>query len=111
MIENVSKRFQISRNSKIYTDIFHHMKGLMFSRPKTIVFDLGKERKIDLHNFFVFFPIDILFLDSDMKVVEIKRDFRPFMLFFPKHKARYIIETPAGHIKNTKVGDKIRIKS
>ncbi len=81
----------------------------MFSKPKTLIFDFGKEKIIPLHMLFVFFPIDVLFLDKNKKVAEIKENFKPFSFYNPKNKARYIIELPFNTIKNsgTKSGDKI----
>ena len=38
--------------------------------------------------FFVFFPIDVLFLDKNKKVVELKENFKPFSIYFPKNKAK-----------------------
>jgi uncharacterized membrane protein (UPF0127 family) len=51
--------------------------------------------------FFVFFPIDLIFLDGEMKVIEIKENFFPFTLYYSKNKASYVIELPAGTIKST----------
>ena len=58
---------------------------------------------------FVFYSIDVLFLDKDKGVVELKEDFRPFRFYTPKNKAKYVIELPDGIIKKTgtKLGDKI----
>jgi hypothetical protein len=67
--------------------------GLMFSRRKKAVLVFENEQKVSLHSFFVFFPIKIEFLDSRKKIVE-KTVMKPFSFYTPKHKARYIIETP-----------------
>jgi len=64
----------------------------MFSKRKNLVFVFDKERNISLHNWFVFFPIDVLFLDSKKQIVEIKKGLRPFGFYFAKKKARYIVE-------------------
>jgi len=81
----------------------------MFSKKKTLIFIFGKEKIIPLHMLFVFFPIDVLFLDKNKKVVEIKENLRPFSFYTPKNKAKYIIELPFNTIKNsgTRAGDKI----
>ena len=59
--------------------------------------------------FFVFYPIDVLFLDKNKKVVEVKENFRPFEFYTPKNKAKYVIELEKNTIKSskTKVGNKI----
>jgi len=59
--------------------------------------------------FFVFYPIDVLFLDKNKIVVEMKENFAPFSFYNPKNKSKYIIELPKNTIKETKtkLGDKI----
>jgi len=81
----------------------------MFSRQKNLVFLFNKEKIIPLHMFFVFFPIDVVFLDSNRQIVELKENFRPFSFYTPKSKAKYIIELENGIISetNSQVGDKI----
>jgi len=79
-------------------------------KPKTLVFYFKKEKIVPLHMVFVFFPIDIIYLNSKKKIVELKKNFKPFTFFTPSKKARYIIELPAGTISKTKtkMGNKIQ---
>jgi len=66
----------------------------------------NKERRISLHNFFVFYPIDILILDKNKKVIEIKNNFKPFTLWNAKNKGKYLIELGKEESKNkVKVND------
>lgn len=71
---------------------FSKIRGLMFSRKRNLVLVFDKEKRIGLHMFFVFYPIDVYFLDSGKRVVEIKRNFRPFSFYISKNKAKYAIE-------------------
>jgi uncharacterized membrane protein (UPF0127 family) len=83
----------------------------MFSaKSKNLVFVFKKEKINPLHMLFVFYPIDVLFLDKNKKIVEIKENFRPFEFYTPKKKSKYVIELAKGAVKRskTKVGDKIR---
>ena len=66
----------------------------MFSRKKNLLFEFEKEQKIPLHNFFVFYPINLVFLDKSKKVIEIKKNFKPFRVYTSKTKAKYLLETP-----------------
>jgi uncharacterized membrane protein (UPF0127 family) len=56
----------------------------------------------DYHEFWMKdmkFPIDIIWLDKDFKVVDIKRDARPESYpesFSPKEKSKYVIEVVSG---------------
>jgi len=77
---------------KTYTGILGKTKGLMFSRKKNIMFVFNKEQIINLHTWFVFFPIDIILLDKDRKVVEIRENLKPFRFYKSEKKAKYVIE-------------------
>ncbi len=80
-------------------------RGLMFSRKKNLVFVFNKEKIIALHMLFVFFPIDVLFLDKEKKIVEIKENFRPFSFYSSENKAKYVVELTENH--NYKIGERI----
>ena len=45
--------------------------------------------------FFVFFSIDLFYLNKNKEVIEIKKDLKPFTFYNPKEKAQYLIEAPA----------------
>jgi hypothetical protein len=77
----------------------------MFSKKKNLIMIFNKEKNISLHMFFVFFPIDVLFLDKNKRIIEIKKDFRPFSFYTSGKKVKYVVELTDKH--NYKVGDKI----
>lgn len=79
--------------------------GLMFSKKKTIVLEFKKEKIIPLHMLFVFYPIDVLFLNKNKKIVEIKHNFKPFTSYTPKNKAKYAVEIPKSTKTRFKIGD------
>ena len=86
----------------IFCDTFiSKFLGLMFTRKadRVLVFRFENEKKVALHMFFVFYPIDVVYLNSDKKIVELKPYLRPFSVYFPKNKARYVLELPAGYIQ------------
>jgi len=102
-IKNIKKKTLIAKNAELCSNIFSKSFGLMFSRrPKALIFIFKKEKIISLHMFFVFYPIDVLFLNKNKIIVEIKENFRPFTFYTPKNKAMFIIELPNGTIKKTK---------
>ncbi len=53
--------------------------------------------------FFVFYPIDIVFLDEKKHVVECNNCFMPFEIYYPKTFAKYALELPTGTIKNSSI--------
>lgn len=92
-------------------DISHcdkwHQKllGLMFTFRDdwALVFSFNRERYVPLHMFFVFHSIDVVYLNADKKIVETKESLNPFMIYFPKNKAKYVIELPEGSIKENNI--------
>jgi len=107
MIKNITKNKVIIKEQRIADTIFSRGLGLMFSRKADfnygLVFDLERETRIgaSIHMYFVFFPINIVFLDSKKKIVDIKLGLKPFRTVTPKAKCRYVIEFP------TKYGSKM----
>ena len=86
--------------------LFSKATGLMFHSKifdEAHVFYFSKQFRISLTMFFVFFPIDVVFL-RDMKVVEIKKNLRPFTNYTSKREADMFIELPKGFISKHKIG-------
>ena len=77
---------------KVCRGFFSKAKGLMFSKRKNLVFVFDDEKRRSLHMFFVFFPIDVLFLDKDKKIIEIRKNLKPFGFYKSKEKAMYVVE-------------------
>lgn len=80
---------------------FSKLRGLMFTRKsdRALVFRFAGENKAALHMFFVFYPIDVVYLNANKVIVEMKPNFKPFRVYFPKNRARYVLELPAGYIR------------
>ena len=58
---------------------------------------------------FVFFPIDVVWLDQDKKVVDFKKNVKPFTPFVvPRKPAHYVVELPKQTIRNLNIGDQFR---
>lgn len=106
MIKNISNSKIIIENAVICRNFLSKFLGLMFSRKKNtaLVFEFAKEYFISLHMFFVFYPIDVIFLDKNKIVVDLKENFKSFTLYTSKRKAMFAIEMPDGTIKKTKTG-------
>ncbi|MFP4403747.1 MAG: DUF192 domain-containing protein [Candidatus Woesearchaeota archaeon] len=109
-IINKTKNYIISNNCIKYNSILLKAIGLMFSKKKDLLFFFKKEQIIPLHMFFVFFTIDVLFVDKNYKIVEIKKNFKPFSYYKPKNPAKYIIEISKKKLKNTKINDLLEFK-
>ena len=109
MLVNKTRKKVLAQQIKLCRSVLSKAKGLMFTRESfvrenALVFEFGKAMTQSLHMFFVFYTIDILFLDDKKKVVEIKQDFRPFTIYTSKRKARYVVELPRSTVKGTRTG-------
>ena len=110
MIQNKSNNEILAKEHKLCNNLFSQAKGLMFSKQKSLVFEFSNEKIVSLHMFFVFYSIDVVFLDENLKVVEIKENFKPFSFYIPKNKAKYVLELNSGSVASTKtkLGDVIQ---
>jgi len=85
--------------------------GLMFRRLKkgdSIVLECAEGIfSSAIHMLFVFYSLDIVWLDKNKIVVD-KKTVKPFTLFaYPKKPAKYIVEMRKGFSKNIKIGDEL----
>jgi uncharacterized membrane protein (UPF0127 family) len=94
-------------------------KGLMFrqslGKGEGMLFIFDEETRHPFWMFGMRFPIDIIWVDSNKRVVDVTEDARPCWLFCkvhrPKRKARYVIEVNSGFAKRNKIkkGDKVSL--
>jgi uncharacterized protein len=93
----------------IYCDTFLRQgTGLTFRTRKAVdnkawIFRFNKPRMVGITMFFVFFPIDIVFLDQNKRVVELKENLRPFRNYVSKKKIQSFIELKQGTVKKCSV--------
>ncbi len=106
MIINKTKKKTISKEEKYCSNVFSQGWGLMFSKKKNLVMVFDEEKKVRLHNWFVFYPTDILILNSAKKIIEIKRNFNPFRFWSSKKKGKYAVEL--GFKGKYSIGDKLK---
>lgn len=111
MLLNRSKGKEIQGKIRIADNSFSRMKGLMFESEKNfnyaLVFELPSETKLgaSIHMMFVFFPIDVVYLNSQKKVVDIAQ-VKPWILnYTPKKAARYFIELKSGLSEGIEIGN------
>lgn len=102
----------VSADVELADSFLSRAVGLMFRRSFSgaLVFDMGRETYDGIHMLFVFFPIDVVFLNPDMQIVDMKSNLSPWIgTAFPKSRFRYAIELPAGTIDKAqlKMGDKL----
>lgn len=80
---------------------FKRMKGLLGRKS------LGEKEALiikpcnSIHTFFMRFPIDVLFVDKDNKVIKAISNIKPFRISGVYFGAAFVVELSAGTIKRT----------
>ena len=112
-VEIIKGNVVLANKAKYCENFLPRAKGLMFSRPlkqgSGVVLVSPKEGILEttIHMLFVFFPLDIVWLNKDKEIVDMQRKVKPFTFVAPKKAAKYVLELPCGVCENLKLGDKV----
>lgn len=118
MAKLIHKKKVILNEMKYATSIFAIGKGLMFAnktkieKGMSLVMPTRKNHKFSsaVTMYFCFHPMDILFINTDFKVVD-KVTLKPWKSsYVPKEAAKYVIESTKDKFKNINMGDKVEIE-
>ena len=74
------------------------LKGLMFIDKMEGFEGMLIEPCNSIHTFFMKFPIDVIFLDRENKIVSIKRNMKPWRMTWIIAKAYKVLELPGGSL-------------
>jgi len=111
-IINKSKATLLAVQVEIADTTFRRVKGLLgrsgLNKGQALVIRPCNS----IHTFFMQFPIDVLFMDRNNRVVKALHDFKPWRLSAVYFGAAYTIELPAGIIREslTREGDLLELK-
>lgn len=112
MIINQSKNRVLAEDAMIANTFFARIKGLLGRKN----FEPGQALILkpcdSIHTFFMRFPIDILFVGKDNKVIKAISSLKPFRLTAIYFNATFALELPAGTIQSSSTcrGDLILIQ-
>jgi uncharacterized membrane protein (UPF0127 family) len=100
----------LGENVKLASSFSERLLGLMFIKEMKNMDGLILEPCNSIHNCFVRFPIDVIFLSKDNVIVKIIRGFKPWRFSWIYFKSRRVLELPNGVIPNNIVeGDKLEV--
>ena len=101
----------IAKNMKVADTPLQRMLGLMFIKEMNNMDALLLDPCNSIHNCFVRFSLDVLFLDKNNKVVRIIRGFKPWRFTRIYFSARKVLELKAGTlIREISVGDEVEVR-
>lgn len=98
--------------AEIADDLIKRAIGLSLSEKKNMFFPMPYESRWSLWMFAVRYPIKMIFIDKNKKVIDIKNgipittDPKTWKVYTPKEPCKYILETPFDLKVN--IGDKLR---
>jgi len=107
----------LSENAIFYDSFWGRLRGLMLSEKKDVVLVSPKEDVVSstIHMLFMLYPIDVVWVNESMKVVDVKKNLPPanplksktMRSYAPIKPAKYVVELCLIGACETKVGDEI----
>ncbi len=90
---------------------FKRFKGLMWEESMENNYGLWIKRCNAIHTFFMNFPIDVIFVDKNLKVKKCIEAIAPNKIVWPIFGASSVIELKNGFLKEnkTQVGDQLHV--
>lgn len=100
ILNNITQNTIVTKDLKEATSFLDLSLGLLRkSNPRSMLF----KTHFGIHTFFLTEPIDVIILDSHLKVVKMKENLKPNRLFFWNPKYYLVIELPQQSIKLSKI--------
>ncbi len=100
VLRNVTRRTVLAQQCIVANGFWLRLRGLMFRRAFGPFDGLWLTRTNAIHMFWVWFPIDLVWLDRDQTVVKVTRSLGPWRLDAARG-AVAVIELPVGTIDRT----------
>ena len=103
--------FLLSGNIKTADSFFRKLFGLVFSAPLKEGEGLLIDNCSSIHTFWMRYPIDVLFLDSNNRVIRFFEDLKPFRVTPFIRGAAKTVELKSGSVKacSIKTGDCLKL--
>ncbi len=104
---NITRNTLVADKLDHVTSLWDRMKGLLGRDALYPQHGLWIDPCNSIHTFFMRFPIDVVFVSREGKVVKTFENFSPFRISPWIRKARSVLELPIGELErsNTQIGD------
>jgi uncharacterized membrane protein (UPF0127 family) len=109
---NATKKTVVSDRCHFANSVLKRMVGLLNRKALAQGEGLLLDRCYGIHTIGMRFPIDVLFLDKELRVIRAVPALPPFRTCVVKH-AVYVLELPAGSIERSQssAGDQMQMRS
>jgi len=116
-IENISRKIHGTLQIKFCDTFLSQLRGLTFrsrlSRDEGLLLVGKRDSRLDssIHMLFVSFNLVIVWINSEMKVVDkvLAQSWRP--AYFSKQPARYVLEVHPERWGDFEIGDRVQFKN
>jgi len=110
---NETKHTRVCCSVEVAASPWNRMKGLLGKSGLPQGHGLILSPCNSIHTFFMKFPIDVVFLDKDGTVLQIRSNVKPHRWASGGVWARMVLEMAAGEIEktSTSIGDRLRMQS
>ena len=111
-VDNVTRRQTLIGAGRVAVSFWARLRGLIGSKP----LEQGEGLLIipcnSIHTHFMSFPIDVLFVSQEQKVVAVQQALQPWRFGGTHRAARFVIELPAGTVadSSTQPGDQLQVR-
>lgn len=95
------KKINLGRNILVADKVLDRMVGLMFSKSLGESDGLLIKRCNSIHTFFMRYPIDLLFLSDEKKIVKIIRNLRPWRMTRLYFRSNQVLELMGGTLDDS----------
>lgn len=113
VLVNLSNGKTIAQDICVADTFLKRLVGLMFQKELSSEKALIIENCNAIHTFFMRFPIDVLFVDKNNRVVKVVKNFKPWRISAFVKNADYVVELASGSVTDSlvKVGDQIKMEA
>lgn len=109
-ITHLKTKKVLGENIKEASSFYARLKGLMFIDQMQDMDGLMLDPCRSIHNCFVRFPIDVIFINKKNEVVKVIKNFKPWRFSWIYFNAQKTLELPAGTLgDDINPGDKLEI--
>ena len=115
-LTNLTSGEHLARRVQRCDTFWKRGRGLMFRpglAPDEVLLFVERRESVAqtaIHMFFVFFPIAVIWLDSERRVVDMKlaRPFRPY--YAPRQPAQYYVEGHPSLLERVSLGEQLEFE-
>ncbi len=108
-IDNLTRNTSLVESGRVADNFWTRFVGLMGAKGLAAGEGLLITRCNSIHTHFMRFPIDVVYVSRDLRVVHVDRAMAPWRFGRIHRGARFVVELPAGAAEGTEVGDVLGI--